>query len=176
MKRVGLSVLFVLALCMFAETGGVIRGAAYGANQPANDSSDRTSMEKVLDLYSRIHGDLVSNHLGDIKQHASFLLVATRKVKEEKLRSDLEKITRRMVANSSSGMGHPSIPDARNDFKSLSIPVTEWVKKYKPEGWTVIHCSMLDASWVQKKGEEIRNPYSTEENMRSCGEKVLKKE
>jgi len=92
-------------------------------------------------------------------------------VRDKTLSSAIQKAAKLMISDSSTGMGHPSIPQAMDDFKKLSAPIVEWVKKNKPEGWSVIYCSKLDASWVQRKDLEIQNPYSGED-MRSCGEKV----
>jgi hypothetical protein len=134
-------------------------------------ADDSAPMEKVLNLYARIHADLVSGSLGQVKDHASFLLVAARGLSDKKLSHDMELAAQRMVTDSSSGMGQPSASDARNDFKKLSNLIIEWVKKEKPVGWSVIHCSKLDVSWVQEKNQEIQNPYSGKE-MQSCGKKV----
>lgn len=162
--------LAVFAGPILVGTMNLFQGMAYAKEKVATALSDRNDMEKVLSLYSRIHKDLVTDSRGQIKDDASLLLVAARKVKDEKLSSDIQDAAKRMISDSSTGMGHPSIPQSTDDFKKLSAPIVDWVKKNKPTGWIVVHCSMLDASWVQKKDQEVQNPYSGKE-MRSCGDK-----
>jgi hypothetical protein len=58
----------------------------------------------------------------------------------------------------------------REAFKDLSKPLSMWVTMAKPEGTSVMYCSMEEAGWVQH-GAEVANPYFGS-SMRSCGEKV----
>ena len=159
----------VFAVFALSVLGGAIN--LYAGEKTETQPSDRTAMEKVLDRYSRIHRDIVTASRGQIKDDASLLWVAAGKVMDKRLSSDIQKAAKLMISDSSTGMGHPSIPQAIDDFKKLSALIVEWVKKNKPEGWSVIYCSKLDASWVQKSDLEIQNPYSGED-IRSCGEEV----
>ena len=57
----------------------------------------------------------------------------------------------------------------RNSFKKLSQPMAMWTGMAKPEGFSVMYCPMVKASWVQKNGE-TQNPYDSK--MPRCGSKV----
>lgn len=129
---------------------------------------DQAAMEKVLSRYSMIQKSLVEESLAQINDDAALLLSSARKLKDKKVSSEIQAAARSLSSNT--GMGHPSFSQAREGFKKLSNPIVKWVKKNKPEGWSVVYCSMLDASWVQKKDQKIQNPYAGKE-MQSCGEK-----
>ena len=60
----------------------------------------------------------------------------------------------------------------RERFKELSVPYAAWVKAgHGGKDLDVYFCPMARARWVQKKGEEMTNPYYGKE-MSGCGEKV----
>lgn len=142
---------------------------AHGAEKQASEESDKEAMQKVLLHYSMIHKSLAADSVAQINDDAALLLSSARKLKNKNLSDEIQASARRLRSNI--GMGHPSFPQAREEFKKLSGPIVEWVKKNKPEGWVVIHCSMADASWVQRKDQEIQNPYTGKE-MPKCGERV----
>ena len=60
-----------------------------------------------------------------------------------------------------------NIKDAREIFKKLSQPFAMWVSMAKPANLQVVYCPMAKASWLQKKGTTVANPYLT--NMPKCG-------
>lgn len=59
------------------------------------------------------------------------------------------------------------ISEGREVFKKLSQPFAMWVGMAKPENLQVVYCPMAKASWLQKKGTPVANPYLT--NMPKCG-------
>ena len=60
-----------------------------------------------------------------------------------------------------------NIAEAREIFKKLSQPFAMWVSMAKPKNLQVVYCPMAKASWLQKKGTVVSNPYLT--NMPKCG-------
>jgi hypothetical protein len=61
-----------------------------------------------------------------------------------------------------------TVDQAREQFKKLSAPVSQWALKAKPKGIKVWNCPMAKVDWVQAKGE-MRNPFYGKD-MRHCGD------
>ena len=59
------------------------------------------------------------------------------------------------------------IKEVRKSFKVLSQAFAMWVSMNKTKSLQIIYCPMAQASWIQKAGTEIANPYLT--NMPRCG-------
>ncbi len=134
-------------------------------------SVDQDAMQKVLNHYSKIQQSLAADRLGGVKDDAALMIPPARGIKDKKLSDQIQKIARNLMAASGGTSGHGTLSQARDEFKKLSGPISDWVKKNKPEGWNVIHCPMAGASWVQKAGTSTENPFYGKE-MLSCGEKV----
>ncbi|MBC7690867.1 MAG: DUF3347 domain-containing protein [Methylotenera sp.] len=138
---------------------------------PSAHAQDQTASEQVLISYSLIADTLSNDQMTGVKEAAALLIEASQRLQDRKLATELRKSSKSLVDASPSSDLTSDLKKARDHFKNLSSPLVKWVKRNKSVGWSVLYCPMVGASWLQRRGEPVRNPYFGEE-MLSCGEKV----
>lgn len=148
MKITMLGIVFVGLLSVLSSD------SAYAGKKNAKTDA---AMQKILPSYLEIQEKLASDSVEGLKEAAEVILVESKNLDKK-----IATATKKIVASK-------NIKEIRKNFKALSALVAHWVNESKPEGYEVVHCSMAEADWVQKKGE-IRNPYYGS-SMLSCGEK-----
>jgi hypothetical protein len=105
--------------------------------------------EKIGDLAAELDPSRVS---GEHRQHV------------QRIPHKLETAARKLAAAE-------DIAAMREALKALSKPMALWATLRKPDGVSVMYCSMAPGSWLQKDDTRIANPYYGAKMLR-CGEIV----
>lgn len=142
----------------------------HAAEDKSPETKPLNEMTSVLERYYLIQQTLASDQVQGVSENAVLLISSSKDLKDKKLSKEINKRAQKLAASVSGPSAQGSISKIRENFKELSKPIAAWVKKHKPAGWSVLHCPMAGASWVQKEGD-IQNPYYGKE-MLSCGAKV----
>jgi Cu(I)/Ag(I) efflux system membrane fusion protein len=154
------SALLACALLLF---GGAARASEF----------DR-AMEPILAEYLKIHGALAVDTTKGIERAAEAIAKAAQELEPEQIAGEhaeqYRHIPHEIAVACEKLRTAKGIEATREAFKELSKPLSTWVAMAKPEGASVMYCSMAKASWVQR-GSAVANPYYGAE-MSSCGEHV----
>jgi Cu(I)/Ag(I) efflux system membrane fusion protein len=131
-------------------------------------------MEPILDEYLTIQTALAADETVGIAGAVQAIEKLAKKLEAEVAGKEHTKhyqsITADILAACRELNEAQDIASMREAFKNLSEPVSLWVTMVKPEGKSVMYCSMAKAGWVQD-GAEVANPYFGAA-MHNCGEKV----
>jgi hypothetical protein len=126
---------------------------------------------KVLDHYWVIEQALSQDTLTGVRERAELIIPAARSVQDKVLSNKLQNDAKLLADSAGAPSGHGSLEEARQDFRVLSATLSAHLKYFPASDWQIVHCSMADADWIQKKGSEVKNPYYGKK-MSSCGEKI----
>jgi len=132
------------------------------------------AMEPILTEYLHIQTALAADETDGVEGAAHAIEGLAKKLDPEMAGGDhaehFENIPADILAASGKLHAAKDIRSMREAFKDLSKPVSMWVTMAKPQGKSVMYCSMEKAGWVQD-GMEVANPYLGPA-MHSCGQKV----
>jgi hypothetical protein len=144
-----------------------------GASAMDTSEFDR-AMEPILTEYLTIQKALAADETEGVEGAAHAIESLAKKLDPEMAGEDHAEHYKNIPADILAACGRlhqaNEIGSMRETFKDLSKPISMWVTMAKPQGKSVMYCSMEKAGWVQD-GEEVANPYLGLE-MHGCGQKV----
>ncbi|MBY0472142.1 DUF3347 domain-containing protein [bacterium] len=117
-------------------------------------SSKGDAMNEVLSSYLKIQEALASDSLDQVQIEAAKIV---KRATDKEIKAPAQSLSR-----------DATLEAARSDFKRLSTAMDKWAATTKPEGVQRMTCPMVNAPWIQKRGE-TKNPYYGKQ-MQSCGE------
>jgi hypothetical protein len=156
-------------------TVGVLLAGALLLGAGAMDTSEFDhAMEPILTKYLTIQIALAAGETDGIEGAVHAIERLAKKLDPEMAGGDhaehYENIPADILSACERLLEAKEIGSIREAFKDLSKPMSMWVTMAKPEGKSVMYCSMEKAGWVQD-GAEVANPYLGPA-MQSCGQKV----
>jgi len=166
----------VALLCALTAVIGVSATTALadsGADATGTERCDQ-QMESILASYLQIGSALSTDSLDGVRQQADMIAKQAGTLDSDSVSGEHAAHYKNLPANlktAAKTLGKAkTLDDARESFQKLSMPMAMWTTMSKPKNIDVIYCSMVKASWVQKRGE-VRNPYYGPK-MLDCGEVV----
>jgi len=166
----------VALLCALTAVIGVSATTARadsGAHATGTERFDQ-QMESILASYLQIGSALSTDSLDGVRQQADMIAKQAGTLDSDSVSGEHAAHYKNLPANlktAAKTLGKAkTLDDARESFQKLSMPMAMWTTMSKPKNIDVIYCSMVKASWVQKRGE-VRNPYYGPK-MLDCGEVV----
>ena len=133
------------------------------------------AFESLFENYDRIRTQLASDSLRGVPElSVSLGTTALRLEEAEKKREDYSPCCDALglIAKAADEIAAAeSLELARAAFDRLSKPMIRYRERVAASGFTTIHCSMADASWLQRQGERVGNPYMGSK-MPRCGTPV----
>ena len=140
----------------------------------ADTSKFDTQMQSVLTHYLTIHDALARDTTQGVAAAALAIAAAAAKVDPSAATGEhaghYTKLPEKITESAKALAQAKDLKAARDAFKLVSRPMAMWVTMSKPDGVSVVFCSMAKGSWLQKSSE-IRNPYYGA-SMLACGEIV----
>lgn len=155
MKRIGVAgpvVAVILSLCTVAPSD-------------AHPVSETGAL--FLGQYARIHDALASDRTDGVVEAARRMAEVAREMEPH---AGAESELYRRVAVAAERFTGGGIAELRAELEELSLAVEALLRAGGVGGWTLYHCAMASAYWIQS-GDEVRNPYYGASMLR-CGEKV----
>ncbi len=132
-------------------------------------------MQPVLDLYLTIPKTLAADETEGVQRVAEKIAGLTTELDPGAVtgghRSHVQKIPQQLEAAAEKLAAAEDIAAMRDALKDLSKPMALWATLRKPDGVSVMYCSMAPGSWLQKDDTRIANPYYGSKMLR-CGEIV----
>lgn len=133
------------------------------------------AFESLFENYDRIRTQLASDSLQGVPELSVFLGTTALRLEEaEKGREDYSPCCDALgqIARAADEIAaSETLEQARVAFDALSKPMIRYRERVAATGFTTIHCSMADASWLQRQGEQVENPYMGSK-MPRCGTPV----
>jgi hypothetical protein len=145
-----------------------------GASAHAGAEDFDAAMSPILATYLEIHDTLASDQVDGVAERARSIGKAAGMLDPTGVtgkHADHYKTVPEKLGKAAAAMSEASdLAEAREALKELSKPLAMWATMSKPEGISVVYCSMAKASWLQKGGS-VRNPYYGA-SMLTCGQVV----
>jgi hypothetical protein len=133
------------------------------------------AFESLFEHYDRIRTQLASDSLQGVPELSVSIGTAALRLEEaEKRREDYSPCCDALgqIARAADEIAaSTTLEQARAAFDGLSKPMIRYRERVAATGFTTIHCSMADASWLQRRGEQVGNPYMGSK-MPRCGTPV----
>ena len=130
-------------------------------------------MRPILTEYLKIHESLMASKFDEIKKSSEKIIKLSEKLDPSSVSGEhsghYKHVPMNLKKHATSLASAKDITTAREAFKKLSQPMAMWTGMAKPNGFSVMYCPMVKASWVQKDGK-TKNPYDNK--MPHCGSKV----
>lgn len=130
-------------------------GLLFGLMRVSAAESANMMKSEILASYANVSAALAADDLGAAKAAAATAADHARMGNQADIATKADAVAKAA-----------KIDDARSAFKSLSAAVEPLAAGQKD--YVVMHCPMVNANWVQKKGE-TQNPYYGKA-MLTCGE------
>ncbi len=166
MRDLGKRLAFPLALAVLPALTGAAR---------AGDSDFDTQMEPVLEFYLPIPKTLAADETAGVQRAAERIRAAAAGLDPSGVsgeqRDHLRQIPQKLETAAEKLAAAEDIDAMREALKALSKPMALWATLRKPDGVSVMYCSMAPGSWLQKDDTRIANPYYGAKMLR-CGEIV----
>lgn len=128
-------------------------------------------MNEAADIYILMQAELAGNGFKSFAKLASQIQDLAERFDMSEVKGEHAKhyagIPEKMISESKKLEKAKTISNARDSFKLLSQAFVMWISMDKPKHLQVVYCPMAEASWIQKAGTEVSNPYLT--NMPKCG-------
>ena len=156
-------------------TVGILLAGALLLGASAMDTSEfDRAMEPILTEYLTIQTALATDETDGVEGAVQAIERLAKKLDPDMASGEHNEHYKNIPADILAACGKlhqaDEIGSMREAFKDLSKPVSMWVTMAKPQGKSVMYCSMEKARWVQD-GTEVANPYLGSE-MQGCGQKV----
>lgn len=133
------------------------------------------AFESLFENYDRIRTQLASDSLQGVPElSVSLGTTALRLEEAEKGREDYSPCCDALgqIARAADEIAaSETLEQARVAFGALSKPMIRYRERVAATGFTTIHCSISDASWLQRQGDQVGNPYMGSK-MPRCGTPV----
>jgi hypothetical protein len=138
----------------------------------ANTSTFDAQMKPIAEAYLAVQAQLAQDGMTDVVKHAAAIKQAVAKLDPKTVNGQhaghFAALPEKIATAAAALEGAQDIKAAREAFKALSRPVVMWASMSKPEGISVMYCSMAKGSWLQND-TAVRNPYYGKQ-MLACGE------
>lgn len=138
----------------------------------ADTAAFDAQMKPVAEWYLAIQAQLAGDAMTDVTKNAQAIKLAAAKLDPKTVTGahagHFAKLPAKIGAAAAALEGAKDLKAAREAFKALSRPVVMWASMSKPEGLSVMYCSMAKGSWLQSD-TAVRNPYYGK-SMLACGE------
>jgi membrane fusion protein, copper/silver efflux system len=130
------------------------------------------TLQTLLENYIKIQETLASDSSEGVEKIAKIISTQSAKIHfthlSNQAQSELKSFPARLKNTALSLAKEKEIKPMRDRFKAVSNLLVQWAKIEKLPGIQIVHCSMANASWLQKTGP-TRNPYYGKA-MLECGE------
>ena len=138
-------------------------------------AQEKAAFDSLFESYDQIRTKLANDSLqGMAELSVSLGTTALRLEEAEKQKEDYSPCCDALgqIARAADEVAaSETLEQARLAFEALSKPMIRYRERVAEAGFTTIHCSMADASWLQRQGEQVGNPYMGSK-MPHCGTPV----
>ena len=138
-------------------------------------AQEKAAFDSLFESYDQIRTKLANDSLqGMAELSVSLGTTALRLEEAEKQKEDYSPCCDALgqIARAADEVAaSETLEQARLAFDALSKPMIRYRERVAARGFTTIHCSMADASWLQRQGEQVGNPYMGSKMLR-CGTPV----
>lgn len=165
---------------MMSRAGGarvasaVLWLGAMGAAAPGGAAQFDQQMQPVLEAYLKIPAALAADRTDGVAAAAKLVQQGAAKLDPAAVSGEhaghYKDIPKKLQETAAKLSAAPDIAAMREALKELSKPMAMWATMSKPEGISVMYCSMAPGSWLQR-GTTVANPYYGAKMLR-CGEIV----
>jgi Cu(I)/Ag(I) efflux system membrane fusion protein len=174
----GVQVILVALLFTVVALGAghISRAGAESTVGPEGTQRFDAQMQPILESYLRIATTLSNDSLEGVRKEAQVIAKQARGLDSTSVSGEHAAHYKDIPVNlkkAAEAVGRAkTLDEARDSFKSLSMPMAMWATMSKPKDVDVLYCSMAKASWVQRHGN-VRNPYYGSA-MLKCGQVVTR--
>ncbi len=149
---------------------------SHGALANTDSKEFDQSMAPILAAYLQIQVTLAGDKTGGVTKAAEAIATSASKIDPKKITGKNAKvfseISAKVATMAKALKAAKTLAEMRTEFKVLSEPMGAWARIAKPTDVMIVHCSMANGSWLQKRGDK-RNPYFGSSMLR-CGHVVFK--
>lgn len=160
----------------FVSTAAIFLIATTAAQAHAASAADAfdKGMQPIVARYLVIQEALASDHTKGVANAASDIAALASKLDAAGVTGEhaghYKDVPQKLGAAAATLAKTKTLDEAREAFKTLSMPMAMWAGMSKPDKIDVVYCDMAKASWLQARGP-VRNPYYGK-SMLTCGEVV----